>query len=102
MIGKVGVLLMRPLQRGPARRITTLHAFALTPDSPFGFKRQARKPQERWRNLGILLSPVASTRTRPPVSPFQRKDLNLCRKSTPRAGEVPIHLGNPGLHVPID
>src|SRR3954449_864661 len=30
MIGKVEVLLMRPLQRGPARRITTLHAFALT------------------------------------------------------------------------
>src|SRR3954471_10631081 len=29
MIGKVEVLLMRPLQRGPARRITTLHAFAL-------------------------------------------------------------------------
>src|SRR3954452_23097794 len=34
MIGKVEVLLMRPLQRGPARRITTLHAFALEPARP--------------------------------------------------------------------
>jgi predicted MFS family arabinose efflux permease len=36
------------------------------PDSPFGSGRHARKPRERWRSRGFLLSPVASVRSRPP------------------------------------
>jgi hypothetical protein len=40
----------------------------VTPDSPDGSSRQARRPRERWRNRGFPLSPVASARTRPPRS----------------------------------
>src|SRR5688572_28163104 len=35
-------------------------------DSPFGSGRHARSPRKRWRSGGLLLSPVASVRTRPP------------------------------------
>src|SRR3954451_13675497 len=45
MIGKVEVLLMRPLQRGPARRITTLHAFALPVGDQAGGRGQVLADQ---------------------------------------------------------